>query len=138
MRADTLVQDVLHQGTGQAACSIIMLRQGACLAVTHALIRFARDCAALDDPLGNGVRGVLDIPPALAPQWIDGSGYVAGHGGGAILLHGGSTLLIKPFAIELYATPADALHARDCHGCIDLQNPAQSQGRAEAGPAPKR
>lgn len=124
MRADGLMQDILHQGTGPTACSLIVLRQGACLAVTQRLVRFARDRAALDDPLGNGVRGVLEIPPALAPQWIADSGYVAGQGGGAILLHGGSTLLIKPFAIELYATPADALHARDCHGRIDLQKPA--------------
>lgn len=117
---DAMVQAIVHEGSAGSARTVIVLRNGACIAVSRALVRFARDRAALDDPLGNGVRGVLDIPPALAPQWEEGSGYLQDQGGGAILLNGGTTILVKPYAIELYATPADALHARNCVGRIDL------------------
>lgn len=118
--ANDMVEAVIHEGEGAAARSVLRLRKGYCLAVSAALVRLARDRAALDDPLGNGVRAVLEIPPALAPQWMPGSGYVREQAGGAVLLHGGATLLLKPFAIELYATAPDALHARDCRGRIDL------------------
>ncbi len=121
MANDALVQAIRHEDAAENARSVIVLRGGACLAVSRSLVRFARDLAALDDPLGNGMRGVLEIPPALAPQWVAGSGYVLEQAGGAILLAGGSVLLIKPFTIELYATPADALHARDCAGRLEIQ-----------------
>lgn len=115
-----MVEAIIHEGNGAAARSVVVLRKGWCLAVSGSLVRFARDRAALDDPFGNGVRGVLEIPGPLAPVWTPGSGYVREQAGGAILLHGGAALLVKPYSIELYASPLDALHARDCRGAIDL------------------
>lgn len=115
-----MVEQLIHEGEGATARSVVVLRRGWCLAISAALVRFARDRAALDDPLGNGVRGVLEIPPRSAPAWVQGSGYVREQSGGAILLHGGATLLVKPQSIELYASPADALHARGCLGAIAL------------------
>lgn len=115
-----MVEQIVHEGAGVNARSVVVLRRGWCLAITAGLVRFARDRAALDDPLGNGVRGVLEIPPALAPHWVDGAGYVREQSGGAILLNGTATVLVKPQAIELYASPADALHARACLGSISL------------------
>lgn len=115
-----MVRNVRHEGEGVAARTVIELRNGNCLAVTRELVRFARDARALDDVLGNGVYGVLEIAPALAPRWEAGSGFLQEQAGGAVLLNGGTTLLVKPHSIELYAAPLDALHARDCRGRIDL------------------
>lgn len=117
--SDSVVQDIHHDGARRR--SVLAFRDGSCLAITAGLVSYGRSVAAFDDPLGNGVRGVFAIPAALAPQWQDdGSGFVRECLGGAVLLHGGSTVLIKPYSIELYASALDALHGRDCHGRIDL------------------
>lgn len=113
-----LVQAVSHDA--ESARTLVQMRNGTCLSITVALVRFARDIGALADPLGNGMRGVVEIPADLAPRWVDGSGFLAEQAGGAIILHGGTTLLIKPFVIELYGSGLDALHGRDCRGKIDL------------------
>lgn len=118
--SNDMVRDVRHEGTGDSARTVIELRNGNCLAVSRELVRFARDARALDDALGNGVYGVIEIAPSLAPRWETGSGFLQEQAGGAVLLHGGTTLLVKPHSIELYAAPLDALHARDCRGRIDL------------------
>lgn len=115
-----MVEAVVHEGVGEAARSVLVLRRGWCLSISRSLVRFARDRAALDDPLGNGVRGVIEVPAALAPRWEPGAGYIAEQQGGAILLNGGAALLVKPFSIELYSTGLDALHGRDCRGRIDI------------------
>ena len=115
---DDMVLAMLQEGEGDARCTLLQLRNGNTLSISRSLLRYARDRAALADPLGNGVRGVLAIPEALAPRWQDG--YVQEVAGGAVLLHGGTVVLFKPFSIELYASGMDALHARHCHGRIDL------------------
>lgn len=118
---DTVVQRVCHDGTRRL--SLLELRDGSVLAIGAELVRYARDMKSLDDPLGNGMRGVIAIPAALAPRWEEESGFVAEQLGGAVLLHGGSALLVKPYSIEFYASANDALHARDCRGRIDLARP---------------
>lgn len=115
-----MVEAITHEDAGGSFRTLLLLRRGYCLAVSEALVRFARSRAALDDPLGNGVLSALAIPPALRPRWIAGSGYLQERAGGAVLLNGGTVLLVKPFSIELYASGPDALHARNCHGRIDL------------------
>ncbi len=115
-----MVEAVIHEGNEASARTVLLLRRGYCLAISALLVRFARSRTALDDPLGNGVLAALEIPSALAPQWISGSGFLQEQSGGAVLLNGGTVLLVKPFAIELYASGMDALHARDCRGQIDL------------------
>ena len=116
---DSVVQDVHHDCEHRR--SVLSFRDGSCLAISAGLVSYGRSAAAFDDPLGNGVRGVFAIPVALVPHWQDdGSGYVRECLGGAVLLHGGSAVLIKPYSIELYASALDALHGRDCHGRIDL------------------
>ena len=115
-----MVRDIRHEGAGDTARTVIELRNGNCLAISRGLVRFARDAQALDDALGNGVYGVLEIAPALAPRWEVGHGFLQEQAGGAVLLNGGTTLLIKPHSIELYAAPQDALHARHGHGTILL------------------
>ncbi|MFZ5723301.1 MAG: hypothetical protein ACOY33_06535 [Pseudomonadota bacterium] len=101
--------------------TLLELRDGSCLAVGAELVRYARSAQALEDPLGNGVRGVMAVPAALQPDWRDEGGHVEEQHGGAVLLRGGSVLLIKPYSIELYASSLDALHGRDCRGRIDLE-----------------
>ena len=115
-----MVRDIRHEEDGGAPLTVIELRDGSCLAISAVLLRYARDRAALADPFGNGVRGTLEIPPALAPRWEAGRGYLQEQAGGAVILNGDTTVLVKPFAIELYAAPLDALHARDCRGSIAL------------------
>lgn len=117
--ANDMVRAIHHEG-GESPLTLIELRNGHCLAISMTLVRYARDRAALDNPFGNGVRGVLEVPAGMAPRWEEGSGFLKEQSGGAVLLHGGTTLLIKPHAIELYALPLDALHARHCHGRIEL------------------
>ncbi|MFZ5756745.1 MAG: hypothetical protein ACOY3X_07570 [Pseudomonadota bacterium] len=115
---DSVVQRMLHDSARRR--SVLEFRDGSCLAIGAGLVSYGRDAAAFDDPLGNGVRAAFEIPAALAPQWQDGSGHVQELSGGAVLLHGGSVVLIKPYSIELYASGMDALHGRDCRGRMDL------------------
>ena len=116
---DTVMQRVCHDAVRRL--SLLELRDGSVLAIGAELLRYARDAKALDDPLGNGMRGVIPMPAALAPGWEEEGGFVAEQLGGAVLLRGGSALLVKPYSIELYASANDALHARDCRGRIDLE-----------------
>lgn len=120
--SDTVVQSIRNDPARRL--TLLALRDGSCLAISEGLVRFARSATALDDPLGNGVRGAIAIPAAHAPSWDAASGYVGEQTGGAVLLHGGAAVLIKPYAIELYAAPLDALHGRHCLGAIDLRDPA--------------
>lgn len=118
---DTMMAGCRHEGTGEGCRTVLQLRDGSCIAVTRGLVRYARDVAALDDPLGNGVRGAITIPPAQAPAWQgDGAGFLAEVAGGALLLAGGAVVLVKPWSIELYGSGPDALHGRACLGRIEL------------------
>ena len=90
---------------------VLHLQGGRALVLCQDQIATFKDSESIDDPLGNGMLGIVELPTDIglaqhAHPWINE------HRAGFIGLVNGASMLVLPGAIRLYGSKQDALHNR--------------------------
>ncbi len=93
------------------------IEDGKCLAVFQEYIGLYKNLDAVNDPLGNGLLALIEIPDYLKPYWRLNDqtyGYVTHMQGGCLFLTSGAIVLVKPNKLQLFETANNALHNVAC------------------------
>ncbi len=89
------------------ASSQLTLRNGSLLVVAESALALYRSAESLEDPLGNGLVAMEDIP--TASRLLQKEGFVKEYQAGYIGLHDDKVILITPNDIQLFSSKFDAL-----------------------------
>lgn len=90
----------------------VSLKGGPVLVLSEQALALYRDEAAPDDPLGNGLISLGELPESNWLQPEDGR-FIKEHRAGYIGLFGGQAILITPATVQLFANRDDALRNRN-------------------------
>lgn len=95
------------------------------MAFFQSYVGLYKSALMVDNPLGNGLLCLLELPDAMQSEWNNKTGYIAKVQGGCIILNSQAIVLLKPNTIELYSNGLDALHGRNSLSVVDI--PATSE-----------
>lgn len=90
----------------------LIIQNGKVIVLSSGAIGVYKHKAACDDPLGNGLISLVEIPQdhVLKPS---GEQFVKSVAAGCVQLLDGKILLVLPAEVRLYASPDDALRGRN-------------------------
>ncbi len=84
----------------------LTFRNGNVLVLSESVMAFYKSAAAIDDPLGNGLLDMVDLPEALS---ANEQGFVVSYRAGFVGLADDKALLITPNDIQLFPNKECAL-----------------------------
>jgi len=90
----------------------LTFRNGFVLVLQSSVMALYKDEQSIYDPLGNGLKAMVDIPEAFTLHEGD-NGFVASYSAGFVGLADDKAILITPNDIQLFKNKTDALHNRD-------------------------
>jgi hypothetical protein len=110
--SDIIVSNSTQTLQNGEAIEVLQLRDGKVFVISQHSLALYQHASYIEDPLGNGLLAICEIPTALSLP-LTGESWLKQYRAGFIGLHTGQTLLITPLAIQLFACANDALHNRD-------------------------
>ncbi|MGB3667056.1 MAG: hypothetical protein WA963_08860 [Bermanella sp.] len=107
--SDIVVRCEFFADAVNGPCQWLTFRNGFVLVVHEAFMALYKDAQSIGDPLGNGLKVMVDIP---ADQVLEHSpqGFVKEFSAGFVGLVGDKAILITPNDIQLFPHKLDALH----------------------------
>lgn len=107
--SDIVVRCEFFADAVNGPCQWLTFRNGFVLVVHEAFMALYKDAQSIGDPLGNGLKVMVDIP---ADQVLKHSpqGFVKEFSAGFVGLVGDKAILITPNDIQLFPHKLDALH----------------------------
>lgn len=106
--SDIILEHTVCEFSNGERYEALLLRDGKAIVISKLSLALYKDIDAIDDPLGNGLLQICDLPTNTLEHctlpWINH--FRAGF----ISLSDGMALLITPLAIQLFANKNDALH----------------------------
>lgn len=94
------------------AAQWLTFRNGFVLILQPSFMALYKDVQSIHDPLGNGLKAMVDIPETFALHETN-NGFVSSFSAGFVGLADDKAILITPNDIQLFANKTDALHNRD-------------------------
>ncbi len=115
---------VQHQHTtleNGSPADILTLYSGQVVVLTASALAVYKDASRINDPLGNGLLGIQDIPDGMLWPNTPGTSLVTEYRSGYVGLIHQAVLLITPFHVSLFCTADDALTGQNPICQIALQ-----------------
>ena len=110
--SDIIVRCEYFPDSSSGPCQWLTFRNGFVL-VTHAkFMALYKDVQSIGDPLGNGLKAMVDIPKDQTLQYTE-QGFVQEFSAGFVGLADEKAILITPNDIQLFQHKLDALHNRN-------------------------
>jgi hypothetical protein len=88
-------------------CQWLVFRNDMVLVVSEDFMALYKNEASIGDPLGNGLKSMVELPKTIGGQ---GEGFVKSYAAGFVGLVDGKAILITPNDIQLFSNSQDALH----------------------------
>jgi len=110
--SDIIVRCEFFTDATTGPCQWLTFRNGFVLVIHGAFMALYKDMSAIGDPLGNGLKAMVDIPSeqTLTPNE---QGFVQEFSAGFVGLADDKAILITPNDIQLFPNKSDALHNRN-------------------------
>ena len=110
--SDIVVRCEFFADAVNGPCQWLTFRNGFVLVVHEAFMALYKDAQSIGDPLGNGLKVMVDIPQdQLLVQGEQG--FVQAFSAGFVGLADDKAILITPNDIQLFPHKSDALHNRN-------------------------
>ncbi|GAA6134184.1 hypothetical protein NBRC116188_09730 [Oceaniserpentilla sp. 4NH20-0058] len=87
----------------------LTFRNGFVLVLQAFVMALYKDTQSIADPLGNGLKALVDIPQKEGLQ-LEAQGFVSEYSAGFVGLMDEKAILITPNDIQLFPSKLDALH----------------------------
>lgn len=110
--SDIIVRCEYFADSESGPCQWLTFRNGFVLVIQNHFMALYKDAQAINDPLGNGLKAMVDIPQEAQLSPSD-SGFVQEFSAGFVGLSGEKAILITPNDIQLFPNKLDALHNRN-------------------------
>jgi hypothetical protein len=110
--SDIIVRCEFFTDAATGPCQWLTFRNGFVLVVHESFMALYKDAQSIGDPLGNGLKVMVDIPD---DQILTSSeqGFVQSFSAGFVGLVDEKAILITPNDIQLFSDKSDALHNRN-------------------------
>lgn len=110
--SDIIVRCEFFPASSAGPCQWLTFRNGFVLVVHRDYMALYKDEKAIGDPLGNGLKAIVDVPSEYALSQSE-DGFVTEFSAGFVGLVGDKAILITPNDIQLFPNKLDALHNRN-------------------------
>lgn len=91
-------------------CQYLTFRNGFVLVLGRSFMALYKSQEAINDPLGNGLKAMVDLPESHQLSLHEQNGFVTEFSAGFVGLQGDKAILITPNDIQLFPSKLDALH----------------------------
>jgi len=91
----------------------LTFRNGFVLVLAQHFMALYKSVDAIHDPLGNGLKALVDLPSDSQLSYDSTQGFVTEYSAGFVGLHNDKAILITPNDIQLFPHKLDALHNRN-------------------------
>ncbi|NVK37994.1 MAG: hypothetical protein HWE18_08725 [Gammaproteobacteria bacterium] len=110
--SDIIVRCEYFADGENGASQWLTFRNGFVLVVQAHFMALYKDAKSINDPLGNGLKAMVDIPSSKTLSASD-VGFVQEFSAGFVGLADDKAILITPNDIQLFPNKLDALHNRN-------------------------
>ena len=110
--SDIIVRCEFFTDTKAGPCQWLTFRNGFVLVIHQSFMALYKDVQSINDPLGNGLKVMVDIPQEHTLQRTE-DGFVQEFSAGFVGLADEKAILITPNDIQLFVHKLDALHNRN-------------------------